>query len=213
MLARSIDRLVHYPDPDCTELVECLARRYRVTPEQIVVGNGSTEIFYALARALPFARAVIPVPSYTDYAAAVQAAGREVCLVKLDESADFAVDWDQLEQQLRGDEIVLLGQPNNPTGRTFDAEAFRALAARHPATTFVVDEAFADFIDGYRSLAECGLPNVIVVRSLTKFYAIPGLRLGFAVASPAVAEQIRSQILPWSVSTLAQDAAVAVLVG
>ena len=93
-LARSIDRVVHYPDPDCTALVECLARRYRVAPEQIVVGNGSTEIFYALARALPFRRAIVPVPSYTDYAAAVQAAGREVCLVKLDAGNDFAVNWE-----------------------------------------------------------------------------------------------------------------------
>ncbi len=211
VLARNIDRLVHYPDPHCTELVECLARQYHATPDRIVVGCGSTEIFYALARAVSFARSVIPVPSYIDYAAAVQAAGREVCIVKLDEDADFAVNWDQLERQLRGDEIVLLGQPNNPTGRTFDADAFRALAARRPATTFVVDEAFADFIDGYPSLAEGHTANVIVVRSLTKFYAIPGLRVGFAVADPAVAERIRERILPWSVSVLAQEAAMSLL--
>lgn len=210
-IARSLDQVVHYPDPDCTELVECLARRYRVSPEQIVVGNGSTEVFYALARALPFARAVIAVPSYSDYATSMRAAGREVCLVKLDEATNFAIEWNRLDPLLRGDEIVLLGQPNNPTGRAFESESLRALAARHPATMFVVDEAFADFMDGYRSLADCGLPNVIVVRSLTKFYAIPGLRLGFAVASVAVAERIRQQILPWSVGTLAQDAAVAVL--
>lgn len=209
VLARSIERLVHYPDPDCTELVETLAHQYRVTPEQIVVGNGSTEIFFALARALSFDRAIIPVPSYADYATAVQAAGREVCLLKLDEDTGFAIDWDELEKQLRGNELVVLGQPNNPTGRPFDTDAFRAIAARHPATVFVIDEAFADFIDGYRSLADGVAPNVIVVRSLTKFYAIPGLRLGFAVATPALAEQIRGKILPWSVSVLAQDAAAA----
>lgn len=210
-ISRSLDQIVHYPDPDCTELVECLARRYQVLPTQIVVGDGSTEIFYALARALSFARAIIPVPSYTDYATSVRTAGHEVSFIELDEIADFAVNWNQLEQQLRGDEIVLLGQPNNPTGRAFDSQALLALAARHPATIFVVDEAFADFIAGHRSLVDCGLPNVIVVRSLTKFYAIPGLRLGFAVACPAIAEQIRKHILPWSVGTLAQDAAVAVL--
>lgn len=209
VLARSIERLVHYPDPDCTELVAFLAGRCRATPEQIVVGNGSTEVFFALARALSFDRAVIPVPSYIDYAAAVQAAGRDVCLLRLDEDTDFVIDWDALEQQLRGNEVVWLGQPNNPTGRMFDAELFRSLAARHPTTAFVVDEAFADFIDGYQSLAEGAASNVIVVRSLTKFYATAGLRLGFAVASPAMAGQIRRQILPWSVSVLAQDAAVA----
>jgi adenosylcobyric acid synthase len=210
-IARSIDRLVHYPDSDCTELAEHLARRFQTSPEQIVVGNGSTEIFYALARALPFDRAIIPVPSYIDYAAAMQTAGREVEILKLDESTAFAVDFDRLESQLRGKELVLLGQPNNPTGRTFDAEAFSASAFRHPRTIFVVDEAFADFIRGYHSLADYRLANVIVVRSLTKFYAIPGLRLGYAVASAAIAGQIRRQILPWSVSNLAQNAALAIL--
>ena len=97
VLARNIDRLAHYPDPDCTELVALLARRHAAAAEQIVVGNGSTEIFYALARALCFGRAVIPVPSYTDYAAAVRAAGREVCFLQLQESEDFALDWQALK--------------------------------------------------------------------------------------------------------------------
>ncbi len=181
--------------------------------EQIVVGNGSTEIFYALARALSFARAIIPVPSYSDYAAAVQAAGREVCFVKLEESDDFALDWQALEAELRGEELVLLGQPNNPTGRALGSttQLLCALAARHPTTTFVVDEAFADFVEGYTSLAGRTAANVIVVRSLTKFYAVPGLRLGYAVASAEVARQIRGQIPPWSVGVLAQEAAVDLL--
>jgi adenosylcobyric acid synthase len=210
-IARGIDRLVHYPDPDCCELVDYLARRFGASPEEIVVGNGSTEVFFALARALPFDRAVIPVPSYIDYASAVQAAGREISAVELREQGDFAVDFLQLERSLRGNDLVLLGQPNNPTGRPFDVEAFCPLAARHSNTLFVVDEAFADFMPGYRSLAHHRLPNVVVVRSLTKFYAIPGLRIGYAVAARSIAAQIRKQILPWSVGTLAQDAAVAVL--
>jgi len=213
VLARNIERLVHYPDPDCTELAELLARRFEVASEQVVVGNGSTEIFFALARACRFDRAIVPVPSYLDYAAAVRVAGHQVRQVPLKESEGFAVDWAVLDSRLAGKHLVLLGQPNNPTGRTFDREALLATASRRPDATFVVDEAFADFVAGYRSLAFSGnaLPNVIVVRSLTKFYAIPGLRLGFAVASPAVAGWIREQIPPWSVNVLAQEAAVALL--
>ncbi len=86
-----------------------------------------------------------------------------------------------------------------------------ALAAHRPGTTIVVDEAFADFVDGYSSLAGQSASNVIVVRSLTKFYAVPGLRLGFAVASPEMARRIRAQIPPWSVNVLAQAAAVDLL--
>jgi cobyric acid synthase CobQ len=82
---------------------------------------------------------------------------------------------------------------------------------RHPTATLVVDEAFADFVDGYGSLARQLPANLIVVRSLTKFYAIPGLRLGFAVSQPDVAAAIRCEILPWSVNSLAQAAGVAVL--
>lgn len=211
VLVRNLDRLVHYPDPDCTELVEFLARRLRVAPEQVVVGNGSTEILFALARATSFAHAVIPVPSYIDYATAVQAAGRKVGFLKLDENEGFAVSWQALEQQLHGEEIVLLGQPNNPTGQAFDSDTLRALAVRHFATTFVVDEAFADFMVGYLTLAGRSPSNVIIVRSLTKFYAIPGLRLGFAVASPETVRQIKSQMIPWSVNVLAQKAALALL--
>ena len=200
---------MHYPDPDCTELVEVLAQRHQVAAEQIVVGNGSTEIFLPWRGRLRFARAVIPVPSYIDYAAAVQAAGREVCFVKLEgERRTLPSTGRRWKRELRGEDLVLLGQPNNPTGRALDGDALCGLAARHPATTFVVDEAFADFIDGLRVVGRAvGRANVIVVRSLTKFYAVPGLRLGFAVASAEVARQIRGQILPWSVSVLAQEAA------
>lgn len=210
-LARGIQHLVHYPDPDCSEPLALLAQRHGVAHQQMVIGNGSTEILFALARAVAFDRAVIPVPAYIDYAATVQAAGRAVVLLPLQEDAGFELDWQTLEASLRGGELVMLGQPNNPTGRTFDPDRFRDLAARHPSTTFVIDEAFADFVDGYRSLAEPVGSNAIVVRSLTKFYAIPGLRLGYAIAPTALAQQIRRQIPPWSVSVLAQHAAVAVL--
>ena len=137
------------PIPTAPNSSSVLARRHQVAAEQIVVGNGSTEIFYALARGLSVrAGRSSPCPRIRDYAAAVQAAGREVCFLKLEESEDFALDWQALEGQLRGDDLLLLGQPNNPTGRALDGDALCGLAGRHPATTFVVDEAFADFMRG-----------------------------------------------------------------
>ena len=211
VLAGAVEGLVHYPDPENTELAHALAARHRVPAGQIVVGNGSSEILFALARGLRYDRALIPVPSYIDYAAAVQRAGRTVALLPLDERAGFVLDFAALEDQLHGGELVLLGQPNNPTGLAFDGRQFRALAARRPTTLFVVDEAFADFLDGYCSLADDRPENVVVVRSFTKFYAIPGLRLGYAVADESVALRIRGQLTPWSVGTLAQAAGVALL--
>jgi cobyric acid synthase CobQ/L-threonine-O-3-phosphate decarboxylase len=226
VLVRAMDRLVHYPDPDAAGLVELLARHCGVTPEQVVAGNGSTELLFALARGCEFERALIPVPSYADYAAAIETAGRPVEFLPLEEAADFALDWPRLLAALRPRDLVVLGQPNNPSGRLLDNEALLAAAASHPQATFVVDEAFAGFVQEYRSLCDKGdspifaetkigtvpLPaNVIVVRSLTKFYAVPGLRLGYAVASPAAAERIRRHIPPWSVNVFAQEAAACLL--
>jgi len=234
VLVRAIDRLVHYPDPDAAGLVDLLARHCGVPAEQVVVGNGSTDILFALARACEFQRALIPVPSYADYAAAVETAGRPLEFLLLDEAADFALDWPRLVAGLGPADLVILGQPNNPTGRLFDNEALLAAAASHPQVTFVVDEAFAGFVEGYRSPVEgkrgqspfagtarrvlrtngdCPLfpSNVIVVRSLTKLYAVPGLRLGYAVGWPAAAERIRRHIPPWSVNVLAQEAAACLL--
>ena len=153
---------------------------------QIVVANGSSEILFALARGLRYDRALIPVPSYIDYAAAVQRAGRPVALLPLDERAGFVLDFAALEDQLHGGELVLLGQPNNPTGLAFDSRQFRALAARRPTTLFVVDEAFADFLDGYCSLADD--------RTGRK-------RRSSSAPSPVLRCPVCGWVLPWPMST------------
>jgi cobyric acid synthase CobQ/L-threonine-O-3-phosphate decarboxylase len=207
----ALEQVAHYPDPESHELVAAIARHAGAPAERIVVGNGSTELLFTLARALKRRRAVIPVPCYVDYLTAAREAEMEIAPLSLDERAGFALDWSALEKELRGGEMVFLGQPNNPTGLAFDVERFRAFAAAHPDTTFVVDEAFAEFVAGYATLMRDVGANVIVLRSLTKFYAIPGLRLGFAVARAETAETLRRRLPPWSVNTLAQAAGVAVL--
>jgi cobyric acid synthase CobQ/L-threonine-O-3-phosphate decarboxylase len=212
-LARAIDDLEHYPDIEAKALTAAIARRYGVAAGQVVVGNGSTELLYAVARAVKASRAVVPVPSYADYAAAAELAGLDVEPVGLREERGYAVDFAEVGAALRGGELVFLGQPNNPTGLALDVGELRRLAAERAGTMFVVDEAFADFMDGYDApLGGGDLPaNVIVLRSLTKFYAIPGLRLGFAAAAAGVADAVRRQVPPWSVNTLAQAAGAAIL--
>lgn len=210
-ISRNVERLVHYPDPEAADLVAAIAQHYRLPQDRILVANGSSEILFALAHALKLPRAVIPVPSYIDYAAAARLGGAEVCTVALKESNGFALDWAALAGEVRGGEMVFLGQPNNPTGLLFDGDEFRRVAAAHPSTLFVLDEAFADFVEGYETLAAGAPPNVIVLKSLTKFYAIPGLRLGFAVAGGDVGRRLKGHLPPWSVNTLAQAVGVAML--
>ena len=204
--------LVHYPDPDCTDLVRAFAVRYRVAENEILMGNGSTELLYLLPQLLGKVRALIPVPAYVDYERAAELAGLAVERLPLREKDGFAPDLAVITAALRGDEIVFLGRPNNPTGHMIPAAALRDLASRHPHTIFVSDEAFADFAPEAETLIESGRPaNIIILKSLTKFYAMPGLRLGGVVAAPELIRRLRDRTPPWSVNTLAQAVGAAAL--
>ena len=211
LIRRRLNEILHYPDPRAAGVIAAVSRRYGIPPEEIIVGNGSTEILYALPRALSRGRAVIPVPSYADYAVASALAGMEVVKVALSEHRGFILEMDELEDHLQGDEIVFIGRPNNPTGLSCAAVAIRAAARCHPDTVFVIDEAFADFVPAMDRLLVRRPPNVIVLCSLTKFHAIPGLRLGFAAGAAAVMEKIGGFIPPWTVNALAQAAGETVL--
>jgi adenosylcobyric acid synthase len=136
LISSQLSSLVHYPDPECSPLVDAIAEQYRTDTQEIVVGNGSTELLYILPQALPVTKALIAVPAYIDYARAAQLAGLPIEWHYLPEAGGFRLDPDALEARISEDELVILGQPNNPTGLTFDPQALRALAARHPGPAF-----------------------------------------------------------------------------
>jgi len=204
LASASIASLAHYPDPGCEGLHDAVKARYGIPEDETIIGNGSTEILYWLPRALKAKRAVVPVPAYSDYTAASSLAGLPVEKIMLPEDKGFVLDMEGLGNRLKGEELVFFGHPNNPTGLTCDAGAVRKMARKHASSVFVVDEAFGDFVTGFDSLRNDRPPNVVVLFSLTKFYAIPGLRLGLAFADPAVASRIKSVMPPWSVNRLAQ---------
>ena len=204
LISAQISSVIHYPDPDCSSLIEAISARYEVAAEEVLVGNGSSEILYLLPRALQADRAVIPVPAYVDYAHAAELSGMRVEKVILKEAEGFAPDLSAIESRLRGDELVFIGQPNNPTGLSCDGEALRRLASRNGSTIFIVDEAFADFVEGIDRLPVNRPSNVIVLCSFTKAYAIPGMRLGCMIADPDMIRQVRRLMPPWSVNTFAQ---------
>jgi histidinol-phosphate/aromatic aminotransferase/cobyric acid decarboxylase-like protein len=202
-ISSKISDLVHYPDPESSALVEAIAEHHGVAPEEIITGNGSSELLYLIPRALGN-RCIIPVPSYVDYARASLVAGKEIFSLPLREEEGFALNLDSLKTGLVGGELVFIGQPNNPTGTICDAEALRELAKSHPSTVFVVDEAFADFVENLDRLTRNRPPNIIVLLSLTKIFAMPGLRLACAIADRAIIRRLRELQPPWSVNALAQ---------
>jgi len=211
LISSHVAALTHYPDPDCAALLEAAVKRYGATTEEIAVGNGSTELLHLFPRVLGKKRALIPVPCYSDYARACELAGMSVETLPLREADGFSPDLPLLETKLRGDEIVFLCRPNNPTGHVCDTDTIRSLAAKRPATTFLVDEAFGDFVESFDSLTRQRPFSVIVLLSLTKIFAIPGMRLGCAIADRAVIHRLRELQPSWAVNTLAQDVGVAAL--
>ncbi|MBT3290306.1 MAG: cobyric acid synthase [Victivallales bacterium] len=208
---RHLADVANYPSPRASELTAAIARAFGIEATTVVAGNGSSELLYAILRALAPERAIIPCPAYGDYAVAAELGGADVLPVILSLEDGFAVDFEALASLARAGDVLVLGRPVNPTGTVPPAARIRQLAAELPKCTLLVDEAFADFLGDEDTLLGGRPPNVVVLRSMTKFYGIPGLRLGFAVADDVLAEAFRRQIPPWSVNTLARSVGIAAL--
>ncbi len=204
LISAHVSELIHYPDPDCAELVEALSLANATAPEQILVGNGATELLHLLPRALDLKSVLIPVPSYADYAESALLAELELEFFPLEEARGFVLDFEQMKDRLKPSQMVLLGQPNNPTGRLFDADCLRSLAREFPQTYFMVDESFIAFAGDEYSLRKDRPENVIIVESMTKAYAIPGLRLGYLIAEEEIVARLKRLLPDWTVNTLAQ---------
>jgi threonine-phosphate decarboxylase len=205
-----LDVVARYPDPACDDLVRQLAARHGVHPAHVVAGNGSNELIHAVPRAFRPRRVAVVEPTYTEYLRASLLAGAEMTHWLADGPAFEPRPFDPERA-----DAVWLCHPNNPTGRLWPRETLAAWVADYPRTLFVVDEAFLPFRhdEAEHSLVSAAArrDNLIVLRSLTKVYTLPGLRLGYAVTSAARARRLRDHLGPWTVNALAQVAGVAAL--
>ena len=204
VVASSVSDLVHYPDAEAAELVNSIATYYGVERRSVVVGNGSSELFAWLPRVEPARPWLVPVPCYGEYRRAPALAGQTVVEIPCGE--DLAIDVGALETALRQhpNGLVMIGHPSNPAGRLLDVDAVCRLAGAFPDALVCVDEAFGDFITDFPSFIPCRPANMLVMCSATKIAAIPGLRLGWLIADPGLAERFRLQLPPWSVNHIAQ---------
>jgi threonine-phosphate decarboxylase len=210
-LRDGLGAIARYPDPECRQLAERLALRHGCERKQVIVGNGANDLIYALTRAVRPRRVAIAEPTYTEYLRAALLAGADVTHW-LAEGPDFEPG----PFNPQGADLVWICNPNNPTGRLWPAVSVLGdWIGAYPRTLFIVDEAFLPLTlegDGRSLIPQVGrLANVAVLRSLTKLYALPGLRLGYAVAPPDWAERVRAQVVTWSVNALAQIAGLAAL--
>ena len=209
VLSRGFDNISRYPPATAQPAAAALARAHGVTEAAVMVGNGSTEIFDWVVRAFAPARPAWIAPCYAGYAEVCAAAGVPGFTVQKSLPADeFALSLDDISKT--DADMIFLASPNNPTGRALDPDAVLELAVRNPAKRIVLDESFCDFLPdaGQRTLIRDNLPvNLVVIKSLTKFFAVPGLRLGMACTNPKTGLRLAQARLPWSVNALAQSVA------
>ncbi len=206
-LANHSESLQHLPEPSSETLRIHLADYYHREPEEFVVGAGTTELLHWLAYLHAKKTALVPTPTYSEYERVLSLYQGKIQYFPLREDADFQWDLDRLEEDLPGVDMVFLCLPNNPTGTVSNRERLLALIKRFPDIVFVVDESYMPFVldETERSLLHSRLPNVVILRSFSKVFALPGLRIGWLLSSNhRLTQQMRDLLSLWSVNSLAQ---------
>ena len=205
----------HYPDPDPEWLLEALAKSAGVASTNVVLGNGSTELIYLFNEVFleDGYEAVIPVPSFSEYKAAIERFGGNMTFLKCDSSKNFQLKVEELERTISiKTRIIFICNPNSPTGVLYKKEDILRIikfAAERNVLVFL-DEDYIDFVDdGKRySMAKYvnEYNNLFVLRSLTKFFGLAGVRIGFGIGSPDLVKFLKKAKMPWSVNNLAMFA-------
>ena len=184
-LAAHPELIDHYPEPEAWTLERMLAERHDIDPKQVIVTSGATEAIYLIAQTFHL-RPVIPEPTFSEYA--------DACSI-------INGQWSMVNGQ-----CCWICNPNNPTGEVYDQLYINKMMAEHELV--VIDQSYANYTDSPVMSPRwgCRTPYSIQIRSMTKDYGVPGLRLGYITAHESLTEQIRRHMRPWSVSALAVEA-------
>lgn len=189
----------HYPEPMAQTLIKCFDKHFDMPEDSCLATNGSAEGFYCIAEAFSGCYSTIIIPAFAEY--------EDACKLKKHQ-LHYLSNKELDDQSLFDTDMVWLGNPNNPDGKLFSSVTIEAWLQNNSTTTFVVDEAYMELCDEQASCIQLikQYKNLIITKSFTKSYAIPGLRLGLILASQKVIEHISTYLIPWSVNSLAQKA-------
>ncbi|MGC9194263.1 MAG: threonine-phosphate decarboxylase CobD [Syntrophobacteraceae bacterium] len=210
-LAGCFGLLQSYPDIHCKALLEAISKFHDVDPACIAVTNGSTELIYWLPKALGAGSALAVLPAFGEYVKAFELHGTRVEKLFPAPGECFQPRVEQLEALLESDlfDTVLLTHPSSPAGSLLNDQVVDWIVEKStgPGPFLIVDEVFVDFCEqaSLKRFVETA-HNLALIRSFTKFYGLPGLRIGYLLASPRIARRVREFLPPWSVSTQAQVA-------
>ncbi len=199
-LSASLPQVARYPEADANSLKLALAACNKVESSQILVGNGSTEAFYLIANAFSGKKSLILTPTFSEYADACRIHNH---IVYQTNRKNLCGDIESLKPDL-----IWICNPNNPDGHCFTATELVQLFQHFPHSIFIIDQAYIDFtLNNANLIPEIQqADNLIIIQSLTKRFAIPGLRLGYIVSSEQHISTIEKFKMPWSVNSLAIEA-------
>jgi len=198
-----------YPSVDGRGVKEFYEKKFGIPEEFILPGNGSTELIYLIARTIPSKAVAILKPSYFDYERACVLAGKKVISIYTDplKGTESQLLKD-IESCLYKADAIWIGRPNNPTGSVISKEVILSIAKEFSDKWIVLDEAFIQFLEKWKeqTFISAEIPkNVLVLHSLTKFYAIPGIRAGALISTPENVKFILSKKEPWTVNIIAEE--------
>ena len=207
--------LDRYPDRDSLALRYALAATLNLDPSCVMLGNGVAELIHLIALAFlqPGDSVLILTPTFSEYARAAHIMGANIHTYTATSKTGFAFDEQAIAAELREHphKLVFICNPNNPTGQCLPSTVFADWAMTFPQTLFVIDEAYLAFAQGIQTAITSRADNILVLRSMTKDYALAGLRLGYAIGCTDVINALVSVRPPWNVNALAQVAGLAAL--
>lgn len=209
-IVKHVDKINHYPEPESKYLKESLARFHGLSGYNFLAGNGSIELIHLIPRALKAKTVLMPVPTFSEYEFAAKANDANCLFVKSTEKNNFRIDVSGLIRLIPKTDMVFLCNPNNPSGSVLPRQEILSLlkACKRSNATLVIDEAFVDFVSTSNDIAmdfeSARNRHLLVLRSLTKFFVLPGLRAGYVVGHKDTIDRLSRYAYPWNVNTLAQ---------
>lgn len=210
ILADNLDSILNYPDPECKTLKGELADFLDLQPRNLLIGNGSIELIYLIPKVLTPHRVLIAIPTFSEYESSARQQRSKMIFVKRNSEDSFRIETERLVRLLPRSGLVFICNPNNPTGNLISKDEIIHLvkAARRQDSIAVVDEAFIEFIEDEEAFSvvreAAKLPTLLVLRSLTKFFALPGLRLGYMVGNKDLIAKLSGYQFPWNINCFAQ---------
>lgn len=195
VLKAGLSNIESYPSPLALELNVLAAKQFNLEPESFLFGNGATELFYLIAQSFKGQSATIVGPTFSEYEDASKIHGLNITHAL----------WENINTLEYNTNIVFICNPNNPTGEILTTDSIENLLSNNKSVQFIIDEAYIEFTIHTESVVQLinSYPNLCIVRSLTKTFTIPGLRLGYVIAQPEFIDRLSQFKMPWTVNALA----------